>query len=92
MNLYPFGNAGVLQNRLIKTIVLSVALVAMIGGLFLVAGPTASQASTTAMPANTSGLSASEVYYAQKGQEYIEAQRAYAATLVHQTPANEGIF
>jgi len=77
MSLHP--------NRLLEIALVLVAVMAMtllVG--FSVTSPEALLASNTSMAAPASGLSASELYYAQKGQALIEAQQAHAAALASQ--------
>jgi hypothetical protein len=86
MNLRPY--------RLLKTVPVLVAVVmmTMIVGFSVASGPTASQTSSASMTTNASGLSASELYYAQKGQELIKAQQAHAALVVPPGPSEDEPF
>ena len=78
MSLHP--------NRLLEIALVLVAVMAMtmIVGFSVVASPAASPTSNASLATHASGLSASELYYAQKGQELIEAQQAHAAALASQ--------
>jgi len=81
--------------RLLKTapVLVAVMAITMIVGFSVVAGPTASPTSNGLMTTNTSELSASELYYAQKGQGLLEAQQAHAAVLAPQgTPGDEPFY
>ena len=86
MNLRPY--------RLLKTALVLVAVMAMtmIVGFSVVADPTASHTSNGLMTTTTSGLSASELYYAQKGQGLIEAQKAHTTALAPQGASGDEPF
>jgi len=80
--------------RLLKTVLVLVAVMAMtmIVGFSVVAGPTTSHTSNGLMTTNTSGLSASELYYAHKGQGLIEVQQAHTTASTPQGASGDEPF
>ena len=80
--------------RLLKTVLVLVTVMAMtmIVGFSVVAGPTASHTSNGLMTTNTSGLSASELYYAHKGQGLIEVQQAHTTASTPQGASGDEPF
>jgi len=80
--------------RLLKTVpgLVAVMAITMLVGFSVVASPATSPASNGLMTTNTSRLSASELYYAQKGQELIEAQQAHTTALAPQGASGDEPF